>query len=65
MRRRLCFLSLLTATLFAAGCSSNKVASVYTFSQRDGGNVAASDAVGSGMSLQGGVQTAWIPEEGN
>ncbi len=61
MRRFLC-LAACALTLTAVGCSSRTASSgAYTFSQQDGGNIAASDSLGSNLALNSKVQTAFVP----
>jgi hypothetical protein len=63
MRRFLC-LSACALALTAVGCSSRTASSssgAYTFSQQDGGNIAASDALGSNLALNNRVQTTFVP----
>ncbi len=50
-RRSLVPLSLLSLCLFAGGCSSDGFR-LFTYSHRDGGNVGASDGLGSALAGQ-------------
>lgn len=62
---RLAFGLLVSLTLgVLVGCSSApQPDGVYTFSQRDAGNIAASDSVGASLCQQSGVQTAFVPDD--
>jgi hypothetical protein len=65
MRRRL-ILSLFAClgVLTVAGCSSGSYSEpIYTYSQKTAGNIAASDALGAGLSQHDGVQTAFVPDD--
>lgn len=63
MRRLLSLSACAVLALTAVGCSSRTASSsgAYTFSQQDGGNIAASDALGSNLALNNRVQTTFVP----
>jgi|GEM_PF-6867933 ABC-type uncharacterized transport system auxiliary subunit len=62
MRRLLCLSACAAFALVVGGCSSQTASSgTYTFSQQDGGNIAASDALGCNLALHDQVQTAFVP----
>jgi hypothetical protein len=63
MRRIALALACLTALLLSACAGGGSDDSIRTYSQKDAGNIAASDSLGSGLWQHTGVQTAFVPEE--
>ena len=62
MRSRIILASFLTLSLLAiSGCADSQEG-VFTYSQREGGSIAASDGVGSGMSRRAPMATASVHE---
>jgi hypothetical protein len=63
--RRFAFGVLVCLTAFVVcGCAGTGSSdSVRTFSQKDAGNIAATDSLGASLWQQRGVQTAFVPGE--
>lgn len=62
MRRIALALACLTALLLSA-CAGGGDDSIRTYSQKDAGNIAASDSLGAGLWQHTGVQTAFVPDD--
>jgi hypothetical protein len=63
MRLALGLLVCLTLGVLVGCSSAPEPDGIYTFSQRDAGNIAASDSVGASLCQQNGVQTAFVPDD--
>jgi hypothetical protein len=59
---RVLLASILTLSAAALGGCSYQPNRVYTYTQSEGGSIAASDGVGSGMSKRATITTATVPE---
>jgi hypothetical protein len=63
MRRIALALACLTALALSACSGGGDTESIRTYSQKDAGNIAASDSLGSGLWQHTGVQTAFVADE--
>jgi hypothetical protein len=64
MRRiALALLACLTLTSVCGCATGGYEQTTYVYSQKEAGNIAASDSLGMGLSQHNGVQTAFVPDE--